>query len=250
MNIRLRMSPHIWHENHDFINTKLIVFFTIMLSVFMVSMIWGNKTFIAPQLNFSKSLSPHIFKGGLDTNQENFTFQQNTGFTHRQIINFSDFGMPQLIEKLNDSTPLHQRLTVCCLSSNGVEAANHLSKFGSTAIEPLITALSDPRATVRGNAALALGMIKNDAATKPIIALLEDKNPIVRMKTAMALAAKDNDQVTAALIGALSDEEAGVRTQVVRALAGREDYKVKKALIASLKDQNWLVRSEIKAALQ
>ena len=250
MHIKLKMSPNIWHQKHDTINIKLILILSVLISLVLVSLELGNKAFFTTGLYFPKSLLQNIFLKKLNITSDYFANQQNKTFSDGQIADYADFKIPQLIEKLNDATPIHQRLTLLCLSTHGVETANNLSKIGTPAIEPLTAALNDPRPMVRGNAVLALGMIKDNTATKSMIVLLEDKNPIVRMKTAIALTSIDNSHATAALIEALNDEEAEVRAEAVKALARRKDYRVKKALRATLNDQSWLVRSEIKAVLQ
>lgn len=251
MHIQLKMSPNIWHEKHDAINIKLIFIITAILSVLMLILGVGNKPFFALKIYFPKDLLQNIGQENLKVTSDNLVNQQNNPLSGGEIGNYANFKIAQLIEKLNDATSTHQRLSLFCFSTQGVETANVISKLGTQVIEPLTLALNDPRPMIRGNAALALGLIKDNGATKSIIALLDDKNPIVRMKTAMALASIDNPQSTAALIEALNDVETEVRAEAVRALAGRrEDYKVKKALVGSLNDKSWLVRSEVKAALQ
>ncbi|MFH1092737.1 MAG: HEAT repeat domain-containing protein [Candidatus Omnitrophota bacterium] len=250
MNIKIKTNHSIWNEKHDIVNIKLIFMVLLMVSVFLANLRVGNKVFFRPQFYFSKSLRQNIFKEKLNVTTDNFAKQEKYTFSGRHLSNYADLKIPQLIEKLSDATPVRQRLSVFSLSTHGVEAANYLAKLGSQAIEPLTTALNDPRPAVRGNAVLALGLIKNNLDIKSIVALFEDKNPIVRMKTAMALTLIDNPQARDALINALNDEEEEVRAEAVKALSWRDNYQVKKALRAALDDQSWLVRSEIKAALQ
>ncbi len=249
MNIKLKPGSNIWPEKHEEINIKLILFFAVIISLLMITLGVGNNAFFTPKFYSSKGLLQNICLEKFNVTSDNFTKQQNITFSDGHIVN-ADFKIAQLIERLNDATAMHQRLTLLCLSTNGVQAAKDLSKLGTPAVEPLTLALNDPRPMVRGNAVLALGMIKNNKAVKSIIALINDKNPIVRMKTAMALSSIDNPDVTAALIEALNDAEAEVRAEAVRALASRKGYKVRKALHAAQNDQSWLVRSEIKAVLQ
>jgi HEAT repeat protein len=54
-------------------------------------------------------------------------------------------------------------------------------------VEPLIGALKDQDATVRGNAAEALGRIKDPRAVEALAAALTDKSKNVRKKAARAL---------------------------------------------------------------
>ncbi len=251
MHIKLKISSNIWQGKHDSINIKLILFFLVLISLFFLSLCVGGEIFFTAQLYFSKSLLQNILQENTNETLDSFANQQNkTISSTHTTAGYCDLNIHQLIEKLNDAIPIHQRLTLFCLSSHGVEAAKALSKIGTPAVKPLTAALKDPRPMVRGNAVLALGMIKDNAAAKSMIVLLEDKDPIVRMKTAMALTSIKAPYATDALIRALNDDAAEVRAEAVKALARRKGHKIKKALRTALNDQNWFVRSEIEAVLQ
>jgi len=77
-----------------------------------------------------------------------------------------------------------------CLTSPAREAARALSRIGTKAIQPLMTALGDVRATMRRYAAIALGMLDHRSDGPPVqrlVASLGDGDWQVRRSVVWAL---------------------------------------------------------------
>jgi HEAT repeat protein len=78
-------------------------------------------------------------------------------------------------------------------------------------VEPLIIALSDEAADVRGSAANALGRIRSEKAVEPLIIALSDEAADVRGSAANALGRIRSEKAVEPLIIALSDKAHDVR---------------------------------------
>ena len=82
-----------------------------------------------------------------------------------------------------------------------VVAARALGRRGDdAAIEPLLGALADTDAGVRGAAAFALGRIGAGAAAEPLVATLRDDDYLVRLMAVRALAAIGRPGIESALV--------------------------------------------------
>jgi HEAT repeat protein/beta-lactamase regulating signal transducer with metallopeptidase domain len=136
--------------------------------------------------------------------------------------------IPSLIQMLGDDRPT--RLLRCWDRSSwspaletfrqpspGEQAAIALASMGTPAVEPLKNALSDSSASVRRNAAWAIGELTNmreteRAGTVPsLISLLSDSDEWVRMAAARALGEIRDERAVENLINVLSDSSGKVR---------------------------------------
>ncbi len=97
-------------------------------------------------------------------------------------------------------------------------ALEQLTKIGTPAVEPLITALKDEDISVRIGAARALGEIKDNRALEPLMVALKDENASVRMWAAEALGEIKDNRADEALMTALKDEDPHVRIAAESAL--------------------------------
>ncbi len=113
-----------------------------------------------------------------------------------------------------------------------------LIKIGAPAVDPLIVALTHPRAKVRGNAALVLGTIRNERAIAPLIAALKDSDPEVRMWAAVALGEMPNKHSVEPLISRLEDADNDVRSYAAYSLGIIGDRRSVEPLISSLRNGN------------
>ena len=106
-----------------------------------------------------------------------------------------------------------------------------LVKMGQPAVEPLITALHDPRPLVRMNAAEALGQIKDARAVEPLIAVLSDSQASLRKFAARALGQLGDARAVEPLLAALRDPEWNMRTEVIEALGRLGDVRAVEPLM-------------------
>ena len=124
--------------------------------------------------------------------------------------------------------------------SPGEQAALALASFGSPAFEPLAQQLTSANATVRRNAAWAIGELTNmvpgerSGAVPQLINLLGDSDAWVRMAAARALGEVRDERATTRLIATLSDENWRVRELVVWALSEMKDDRAVNALCSVL----------------
>ena len=140
------------------------------------------------------------------------------------------------------------------LNSNSIpvrkEAAWALADFeDSTAVEPLIKALSDADAGVRRAAAYALGRTKDTRAVKSLISHLNDKVGYVRADVAGALGNIADVRAIQPLIKALSDPDAGARESAALSLGAIKNTKAVGPLIKLLSDEALGVRNAAAYAL-
>ena len=115
--------------------------------------------------------------------------------------------------------------------SPGEQAAIALASFGRRALEPLTNQLDSPNATVRRNAAWAIGeltaMVRGErAGTVPqLITLLADSDEWVRMAAARALGELADRRSVEGLIARLGDDQWRVRQMATWALSEMKDAR-------------------------
>jgi HEAT repeat protein len=120
--------------------------------------------------------------------------------------------------------------------SPGEQAALALASFGRPAFAPLTNELDSPNATVRRNAAWAIGELTNMVpgeranAVPQLITLLADSDEWVRMAAARALGELRDQRALSKLVGTLSDDDWRVRELAVWALSEMKDARAVTAL--------------------
>ena len=120
--------------------------------------------------------------------------------------------------------------------SPGEQAALALASFGRVAFIPLSNQLDGQNATVRRNAAWAIGELTNmrpgerSAAVPQLITLLGDSDEWVRMAAARALGELRDARALSKLVATLSDDNWRVRELVVWALSEMKDDRAVTAL--------------------
>ncbi|HKS11310.1 MAG TPA: M56 family metallopeptidase [Pyrinomonadaceae bacterium] len=120
--------------------------------------------------------------------------------------------------------------------SPGEQAAIALASMGRAAFQPLTNQLISEDATVRRNAAWAIGELTNmppndrDGAVPRLISLLTDSDAWVRMAAARALGEVRNHSAVPGLIANLADSDARVRELTVWALSELKDARAVTAL--------------------
>ena len=131
------------------------------------------------------------------------------------------------------------------------QATLALSAIGKAAIEPLATAMKEPKWETRYRAAEALGKIADEKAVKPLIQGLKDNREHVRYMAAKGLRELGDSDAIEPMIFLLKDENRYVRMMAVRALGAiggdratgalndamdnEQDEKVKEAIAEALK---------------
>ena len=95
-----------------------------------------------------------------------------------------------------------------------------LVDIGAPAVGPLVDALQDAHAALRGRsaAAEALGRIGDARATEPLLPLLDDRASSVRRAVAEALGRLGDTRAVGPLAGALTDDDGDTRTAAAEAL--------------------------------
>ncbi len=137
---------------------------------------------------------------------------------------------------------------IAALRNNDAEIrGNAASILGSmkdsTAVTPLIAALSDKEAKVRQSCVSALGSIRAHSAIEPLIKMLkEDEDKNVRYVALRTIAELDYSKATDAIIGALRDKEQDVAESAVRILGEHREKKAVEALVKVLNDDTDSVR--------
>ncbi len=120
--------------------------------------------------------------------------------------------------------------------SPGEQAAIALASMGRVALQPLTNQLDSGNATVRRNAAWAIGELTNmppgerDDAVPRLISLLSDSDSWVRMAAARALGEVRNRSAVPSLIANLVDADGRVRELAVWALSELKDSRAVAAL--------------------
>ena len=124
--------------------------------------------------------------------------------------------------------------------SPGEQAAIALASFGSPAYVPLSQQLSSSNATVRRNAAWAIGELTNMApgerasVVPQLVTLLGDSDDWVRMAAARALGEVHDSRALAKLVATLADDNWRVRELAVWALSEMKDARAVNALCSVL----------------
>jgi bla regulator protein blaR1 len=120
--------------------------------------------------------------------------------------------------------------------SPGEQAALALASFGRPAFAPLTNQLDSSNATVRRNAAWAIGELTNMApgeranAVPQLITLLGDSDEWVRMAAARALGELRDPRSLSKLVSTLSDDDWRVRELTTWALSEMKDARAVNAL--------------------
>jgi HEAT repeat protein len=99
---------------------------------------------------------------------------------------------------------------------------------------PLIVALDDADAEVRGSAAWALGSLRDPRALVPLLVALDDADGRVREGAAAGLGRSGDTRAVRPLIALLEDTDEFVRCRVVTALGELGGSRATEFLIASL----------------
>ncbi|HYP00107.1 MAG TPA: M56 family metallopeptidase [Pyrinomonadaceae bacterium] len=160
--------------------------------------------------------------------------------------------IPSLIQMLGDDTAIEPlrcwgengswspALATFKQASPGEEAAIALAAMGQSAVEPLIAALGHANASVRRNAAWAIGevtggiTIKRDSAVAPLLSALNDGDEWVRTAASRALGEIRDDRAAESLINALADSSARVREMAAWALGEMKERRAVQSLGAML----------------
>ena len=120
--------------------------------------------------------------------------------------------------------------------SPGEEAAIALASMGKPAIEPLTNELANANASVRRNAAWAIGELTNMStgqragAVPQLVSLLSDSDEWVRMAAARALGEIRDERAGERLISTLSDSRWRVRELAAWSLSEMKEERAVKAL--------------------
>ncbi len=112
----------------------------------------------------------------------------------------------------------------------------------SSAVIPLIKALSDPSTNVRRAAMSSLRRINDSRAIDPLLKLLNDPTPEVRSMAASCIVAFNSPRIVPELLKSLRDSDDRVRISVVFALGMSKDSTVVSSLIPLLSDGNFEIR--------
>lgn len=118
------------------------------------------------------------------------------------------------------------------------QATLALSSIGKAAIEPLSSAMKEPKWETRYRAVEALGKIADEKAVKPLIQALKDNRDHVRYMAAKGLREFGDSDAIEPMIILLKDENRYVRTMAVRALGAIGGSKVHEALKKALDSEN------------
>lgn len=175
--------------------------------------------------------------------------------------------IPMLVAMLGDDTPTqpikcwdegrwNPALDSFKQPSPGEQAAIALASMGTAALEPLTKALGDSNASVRRNAAWAIGELTNmregerATAVPSLVVLLDDSDEWVRMAGARALGEIRDERATEGLIAHLSDREWRVRNQAAWALGEMKEKRAVETLCNVLRsDAQFEVRKTTAWAL-
>ena len=116
--------------------------------------------------------------------------------------------------------------------------------------EPLLQALDDPEAGVRGQAALAVGSLKSQGAIARLLELTKDSNWFVRVAALNGLGYIDPALPAEPALAALSDDEPLVRQAAALNLGASADPVAVDMLMEALAhDSDWAVREAAADAL-
>ena len=112
-----------------------------------------------------------------------------------------------------------------------------LTAIGKAAIEPLSTAMKEPKWETRYRAAEALGKIADEKAIKPLIQALKDSRDHVRYMATKGLREIGDSDAIDPMIILLKDENKYVRMMAARALSAIGGKKVHDALKKALETE-------------
>jgi hypothetical protein len=113
----------------------------------------------------------------------------------------------------------------------------------------LVTALTNPDAEEREEAARSLGDLRDRRGVEPLIAALLDENRYVRREAAKALGAIGDESAIPVLVSALADDDRAARDGAAEGLASFGERAVN-PLISALDDTDWHVRVGAVVALR
>ena len=153
------------------------------------------------------------------------------------------------LEKCWDTSRWSPALQTFKHPSPGEQAVLALASFGRPAFAPLTNQLDSSNATVRRNAAWAIGELTNMApgeranAVPQLITLLGDSDEWVRMAAARALGELRDQRALSKLVATLSDDDWRVRELATWALSEMQDARAVNALCNVLLSD---VRAEVR----
>lgn len=117
--------------------------------------------------------------------------------------------------------------------------------------EPLLEALDDPEAGVRGQAALAIGSLKSQRAVPRLLELTQDSDWFVRVAALNGLGYIDPALPAEQALSALNDDEPLVRQAGALNLGGSNDPVAVDMLMGAIAhDPDWAVREAAADALR
>jgi len=127
--------------------------------------------------------------------------------------------------------PSTERLIARLGDTGGGSAMRALTHRGRPAVEPLITALRDPRPLVCMYAAEALSQIQDARAVEPLIAALCDPRDTVRVSAVRALGQLGDARAVEPLIATLRDPNSDVISWAIEALVQIGDKRAVEPLL-------------------
>jgi len=131
------------------------------------------------------------------------------------------------------------------------QATLALSTIGKAAVEPLTTALKEPKWETRYRAAEALGRIADERAVKPLIQALKDNRDHVRYMAAKGLQELGDSDAVEPMTILLKDENRFVRMMAARTLGAIGGNRVRDELTKALENEkDEKVKEAINIALQ
>jgi beta-lactamase regulating signal transducer with metallopeptidase domain len=162
---------------------------------------------------------------------------------HKRAVNL----IPALVSMLGDDAPTQSQrcweddrwspaLDSFKQPSPGEQAAIALASMGTPALAPLTKALDDSNASVRRNAAWAIGELTNMRETEradavpTLVSLLSDSDEWVRAAAARALGEIRDERAADKLIALLSDGESHVRAMAAWALSEMKEERAVETL--------------------
>ncbi len=123
------------------------------------------------------------------------------------------------------------------------------AKFGIEAIEPLSSSLADVDPVRRANAALALGLIKENDAAQVLTGVLYDSEPAVRSAAARAMGKIGDPDTVGMLLSVLDDDNSDVRIAIIEALGDIGDERASERLSLILRTSEEKERATTATAL-
>lgn len=160
--------------------------------------------------------------------------------------------IPALIQMLGDDASIEPvkcweqnaswspALAIFKQASPGEEAAIALAAMGQPSVEPLVNALGDTNASVRRNAAWAIGEVtggragERESAVLPLRSALQDGDEWVRMAAARALGELQDGRAVESLLATLSDSSSRVRELAAWSLGEMKERRAVQSLSAML----------------